>query len=83
MRVSSNMMTANYLQQLNRSYAKQASLMEQSDGNSMHRPSDNPVNYTKTMTFKNTLAENTQYTDNLKSATSWMTTADGAMTNIG
>lgn len=82
MRVSSNMMTANYLQQLNRSYAKQAALMEQSDGNSMHRPSDDPVNYTKTMTFKNTLAENTQYTDNLKSATSWMTTSDGAMTNI-
>lgn len=82
MRVSSNMMTANYLQQLNRSYAKQAALMEQSDGNSMHRPSDDPVNYTKTMTFKNTLTENTQYTDNLKSATSWMTTADGAMTNI-
>jgi len=82
MRVSSNMMTGNYLQQLNRSYEKQSALMEQSDGNALHRPSDNPVNYTKTMTFKNSLVENTQYTDNLKSATSWMTTADGAMTNI-
>ena len=82
MRVSSDMMTANYLQQLNRSYAKQSALMEQSDGNSLHRPSDDPVNYTKTMTFKNSLVENTQYTDNVKSATSWMTTSDGALTNM-
>jgi len=82
MRVSSNMMTGNYLQQLNRSYEKQSDLMEQSDGNALHRPSDNPVNYTKTMTFKNSLVENTQYTDNLKSATSWMTTSDGALTNM-
>jgi flagellar hook-associated protein 3 FlgL len=82
MRVSSDMMTGNYLQQLNRSYAKQAALMEQSDGNSLHRPSDDPVNYTKTMTFKNSLVENTQYTDNIKSAASWMTTSDGALTNM-
>lgn len=82
MRVSSNMMSANYLKQLNNQYKKQSDLMEQSDGNSIHRPSDDPVEFVRTMTYKNSLAANEQYTKNLEDAVSWMKTTDTAMVNI-
>jgi len=76
------MMTDNYLQQLNRAYAKEAKLMEQSDGSSMHRPSDDPVNYTKNMIYNTSLSENDQYTANVKTAVSWMKSSDSAMVNM-
>lgn len=82
MRVSSTMMSDNYLQQLNRAYAKEAKLMEQSDGSSMHRPSDDPVNYTKNMIYNTSLSENDQYTANVKTAVSWMKSTDSAMVNM-
>lgn len=82
MRVSSTMMTGNYMNQLNRSYAKQAKLMEQGDGLRIHRPSDDPVQFVRSMTFKNSLNENAQYTQNLRDAVSWMKTSDGAMLNM-
>lgn len=75
-------MTDNYLQQLNRAYEKEAKLMEQSDGSSMHRPSDDPVNYTKNMIYNTSLSENDQYTANVKTAVSWMKSTDSAMVNI-
>ncbi len=82
MRVSSGMMTNNYLAQLNSQYKRQSDLMEQSDGSSIHRPSDDPVAFVKTMTSKFSLAENEQYTSNLNDAVSWMTTSDNAMTSM-
>lgn len=82
MRVSSTMMTGNYMNQMNRSFAKQAKLMEQGDGLRIHRPSDDPVQFVRSMTFKNSLNENKQYTQNLKDAVSWMKTSDGAMANM-
>ncbi len=82
MRVSSLMMTGNYLQQLNSAYEKQAKLMEQTDGSSIHRPSDNPVNYTKNMIYNTSLSYNDQYTSNVKSAVSWMKSTDSAMINM-
>lgn len=82
MRVSSNMMSNNYLNQLNNQYKQQADLMKQSDGSRIHRPSDDPVAFVKNMTYKNSLAANEQYTKNLDDAVSWMQTTDTAMVNV-
>ena len=82
MRVSSLMMTGSYLQQLNNAYAKQAKLMEQTDGSSLHRPSDDPVNYTKNMIYNTSLSENDQYQANVDTAVSWMKSTDTAMINM-
>jgi len=82
MRVSSLMMTGNYLQQLNNAYAKQAKLMEQTDGSSLHRPSDDPVNYTKNLIYNTSLSENDQYQANVNTAVSWMKSTDTAMINM-
>ena len=76
------MMTGNYMNQLNRSYENQTKLMEQSDGSSLHRPSDNAVNYSKYLRFETSLSENTQYQSNVNTAISWMSTSDSAMVNM-
>lgn len=75
-------MTQNYLTQLNKSYTKQAKLLEQSDGNAIHRPSDNPVQCVRTMTFKTSLAENEQFSQNIDDAISWMKQSDDALVNM-
>lgn len=82
MRVSSGMMTNNYLNQLNRQYQKQADLMEQSDGEAIHRPSDDPVAFAQTMTAKFSLAKNEQYSASLDTAQSWMNSTDDSMVNM-
>lgn len=82
MRVSSGMMINNYLSQLNTQYQQQADLMQQSDGNAMHKPADNPVAFVQTMISKNSLSDNNQYTQNLNTAVSWMQSTDDQMTNI-
>lgn len=75
-------MSHSYLVQLNKSYTKQAKLLEQSDGNAIHRPSDNPVQCVRTMAFKTSLEENNQYTQNLDDAISWMKQSDDALVNM-
>lgn len=75
-------MSHSYLVQLNKSYTKQAKLLEQSDGNAIHRPSDNPVQCVRTMAFKTSLEENDQYTQNLDDAISWMKQSDNALVNM-
>jgi flagellar hook-associated protein 3 FlgL len=57
-------------------------LLEQSDGNAIHRPSDNPVQCVRTMAFKTSLEENNQYTQNLDDAISWMKQSDNALVNM-
>ena len=82
MRISSTMMVGNYLTQLNKSWENQSKLMEQSDGKSLHRASDNSVNYAKYIRYQNGLSENTQYQSNVKSGISWMKTSDAALVNV-
>lgn len=82
MRISSTMMVGNYLTQLNNSYENQTKLMEQSDGSSLHRASDNSIGYSKYLHYQNSLAENGQYQSNVSSAVSWMKTSDSALVNV-
>ena len=82
MRISSVQMMSGYLKRLNDSYEEQTKLFEQSDGNSLHRPSDDSVKYSKYLRHQNTLTENLQYNDNVKRGVSWMQTADKALVNM-
>jgi len=76
------MMVGSYLTQLNKSWENQSKLMEQSDGKSLHRASDNSVNYAKYIRYQNGLSENTQYQSNVKTGISWMKTSDAALVNV-
>lgn len=81
-RVSSNQMVYGYQKQLNDANTRQTSLLEQGDGSKLHRPSDNPVDYSKFIRYDTSLNENEQYTNNVNTALSWMKTSDAALVNM-
>ena len=75
-------MTNRYLKQLNRTFEEKTRLMEQSDGDKIHRPSDDPVGYSKFLRYSGSLTENTQYQTNVKTAVSWMKNSDAALADM-
>lgn len=82
MRISSTMMSNNYLKQLNGTYEQYSKLMEQADGSKLHRASDNAVGYSKYLRYKNNQISNEQYQSNVSTASSWMKNADAALVNV-
>ena len=82
MRIASLHMTNRYLKQLNRTYENQTRLMEQSDGDRLHRPSDDAVGYSKFLRYNGSLGENTQYQTNVKTGISWMKNSDSALSDM-
>ncbi|WP_295159029.1 hypothetical protein [Selenomonas sp. AE3005] len=81
-RVSSNQMVYGYQKQLNDANTRQTSLLEQGDGSKLHRPSDNPVDYSKYIRYDTSLNENEQYTNNVNTGLAWMKTSDSALVNM-
>ena len=81
-RVSSNQMVYGYQKQLNDANTRQTSLLEQGDGSKLHRPSDNPVDYSKFIRYDTSLNENEQYTNNVNTGLAWMKTSDSALVNM-
>lgn len=79
MRIGSATMTLNYVNRLNNAYRQQANLIEQGDGSKFHRPSDDPVEYARTMRYKNDLSSNDRYTRNVEDGLSWMKASDTKM----
>ena len=75
-------MTTRYQNQLNRTYEQQTKLMEQSDGAKLHRPSDDPIGYSKYLRYSISYGENNQYQTNVKTAVSWMKNSDSALVDI-
>ncbi len=75
-------MTTRYLNQLNRTYENQTKLMEQSDGAKLHRPSDDPIGYSKYLRYSTSYGENNQYQTNVKTAISWMKNSDSSLVDI-
>ena len=82
MRISSTMMSNNYLKQLNGTYEQFSKLMEQADGSKLHRASDNAVGYSKYLRYQNNQISNEQYQSNVSTASSWMKNADAALVNV-
>lgn len=81
-RIGSAHFMYNYQVALNNAYQEQAKLFEQSDGSSLHRGSDNPMNYTKLMRYTVSDNENEQYRANIKTATAWMHDSDSVMVHM-
>ncbi|WP_276840326.1 flagellar hook-associated protein FlgL [Anaerovibrio lipolyticus] len=82
MRISSTMMTHNYLKQLNGSYETYTKLFEQSDGKKLHRASDDSVGYSKYLRYQNSLTNVQQFQDDITTAVSWMKNSDAALINV-
>jgi len=82
MRMGSTHFMFNYQYALNNAYQKQAKLFEQADGSSLHRASDNPMNYYKLLRYNINDTENEQYRENIKTASSWMKNSDSVMIHM-
>ena len=81
-RMSSNQFMYNYNLSLQNAYKRQTKLFEDADGGSLHRPSDNSIDYSRLLHYKNNLSENEQYQKNVKDGLSWMHTSDSALTHM-
>jgi len=81
-RIGSMHFMYNYQQSLNNAYQQQGKLFEQADGSSLHRASDNPMNYAKLLRYNVSETENNQYLDNIKTAGSWMKHSDDIMIHM-
>ena len=81
-RVSSNQMVYNYKKQLNDANNRKDKLMEQGDGNKLHRPSDDSVAYTKYLRYDTSEQENEQYQKNVSTGISWMKASDSALVSM-
>lgn len=83
MRITNNSLTYNFLNSLNKSLERQNEIQEQlSDGKAIHRPSDDPIKVIRSLRFNTNLAQNEQFTQNVKDAMSWMETTDGALSDM-
>ncbi|MBB5336826.1 flagellin [Pectinatus brassicae] len=83
MRVSSTMMINNYMNSLNGNYDTQAKLMEQnSTQQKLNRPSDDPVDYSRYLSYTNNDVSNQQFLTNANNGISWMNATDNALVNI-
>jgi len=83
MRITNNTIVYGFLNSLNKSLQRQNTIQEQlSDGKAIHRPSDDPVKTIRSLRFNSNLAQNEQFTQNLKDAQSWMETTDSAMSDL-
>ena len=81
-RMGSTHFMYNYQNALNNAYQKQAKLFEQADGSSLHRASDNPMNYYKLLRYNISDKENEQYRENIKTASSWMRNSDSVIVHM-
>lgn len=81
-RMSSIQFMNNYKTSLNKTYQEQAKIMEQGDGTSIHRGSDDPIGYSKLLRYTVSENENDQYHKNVDTAISWMKTSDSVVASI-
>ena len=83
MRITNNMIVNSYLTSFNSALERQNKLQEQlSDGKAIHRASDDPVRAVRSLKYNTNLAENVQFDQNVKDATSWMETTDSAISEM-
>lgn len=81
-RMSSTQFMFNYQHSLNLAYQKQTKLFEDADGNSIHRPSDNSLDYSRLLRYQNSMSENEQYRRNVDTALGWMNHSESALDHM-
>ncbi|MGN8770372.1 flagellar hook-associated protein FlgL [Paenibacillus barengoltzii] len=84
MRVTSNMMNAQLLLNLNRNANRTNDLqIQMSTGRKINKPSDDPVGITYSMRYRAEISSNDQYQENVDSALSWLDFNDTVIGQVG
>lgn len=84
MRVTNNMLAANYLNDMNRNLESMQTYQQQlSSGKEIRQPSDDPFKAARIMQINTQINANTQYNQNIKDAGSWLDTTDTSLNQVG
>ncbi len=83
-RITGQMLTTSLLADLNTITDKMAQTQERlSSGKQILEPSDDPFGTARALSYRDELAQNTQYQTNINNATSWQDATDTALGDIG
>jgi flagellar hook-associated protein 3 FlgL len=82
-RVTNQMMVSQFLNNLNTNLALLSdSNQKLSTGKRIQRPADDPIGVARALQLRTSLTETEQYVRNVASATSWLESADSAMSDV-
>lgn len=83
-RITSNMLTSNYLRNMKRNLTNMKTLQNQlASGKQIQRPSDNPYTASRSMQLNSEMSANKQYNENIKDTSNWLDTTDTALSQMG
>lgn len=83
-RITSNMLSANYLSDMRRNLGSMQTLQSQlSSGKEIQKASDNPYKASRSMQLNTEISYNKQYNENIKDISNWLDTTDTALSQMG
>ncbi len=83
MRITSSMMSNNYLYNLNGNLNRLSKYLEQeSTGKAINKISDDPVKTTQSLSARNKLSGVNRYQENVSAADNWLTEAEGSLSEL-
>lgn len=83
-RITSNMLTSDYLRNVKRNLNGMRTLQNQlSTGREIERVSDNPYKASRIMQVNTEMSYNKQYNENIKDTSNWLDTTDTALAQMG
>lgn len=83
-RITSNILSSNYLRNMQRNLANMKTLQNQlSSGKEINKASDNPYKASRSMQLNTEISYNKQYNENIKDISNWLDTTDTALAQMG
>lgn len=83
-RITSNMLSSNYLRNMKRNMNNMQTLQNQlASGKEINKASDNPYKASRSMQLHSEISYNTQYNENIKDTSNWLDTTDTALSQMG
>lgn len=83
-RITNNMLSSNYLRNMNRNLVNMKTLQNQlASGKEINKASDNPYKTSRSMQLHAEISYNKQYNENIKDTSNWLDTTDTALSQMG
>lgn len=83
-RITSNILTTNYLRNMKKNLNNMKSLQNQlASGKNIQKASENPYTASRSMQLNTEMSYNKQYNENIKDTSNWLDTTDTALSQMG
>lgn len=83
MRVTNSMLVSNFLSDMNNNMENMKTIQQQmTSGKEVQKPSDDPFKAARVMQLNTDINSNTQYNNNIKDTSNWLSTSDTALGQI-